>query len=703
MVERRKPRHALFVNLVERLILVVLLWVVSSSGETRGSWVGESSCPDESKSILGAYFSPRVVIADYDLLRESFPEQLGVLSEVEINNWIVELCLSHRSLHKDAPTTQTNFFQVTNMRTDETTGASFDGIGVLKGDKSIPLTAAVYSFVTQRIVDKILTAEASPYRMIRGYAVIDWRDSEGSGAVLFQHSHKASNCSPFDIELIESATRKYGVTSALYFKGTSIEDYVIMLDCDSEHKLIHFSPWLVRQKDLARTVLYDQVVRYGPRCNDHYLPPMFAPEGENQLPCYSLSNWKYHDPTSIVNLPQESMLWNTIEQNHHQEANFWWEIVNSIEDHWVHCRNNFSRASRIETVPKKPIPQQQLWYINEEWYKAAQGSIDESWYENIPRRDRYDVAVCCCIAAEPVSLLREFVIRSLIAGIQHIEFLDDSPYSLFQHTNAGLKELIEGGLVTHTHVDHRFNRKYLCTTWNKSEWIAFFDADEFVTLEDYSISLYDFLSQDMFQEAGGVSLYWRHFFSNCHNNYHDRTHTITAQYPYYCVDFIRNVVSKFIARTKYLKEIDHFGPHFAHYYDNKKTFNTRGEVAAVSTIHQHFNLLRRGVFDKDRVAFEGASLSHYWSRSFRDMFSKVSRWKGNRTMSMFLFNELNCKEIQVDESVRPVVGITELLYSKLPQYPDYEPPFEIKTNDSRNLVLKALLEQFRSVLKHSHD
>jgi len=39
---------------------------------------------------------------------------------------------------------------------------------------------------------------------------------------------------------------------------------------------------------------------------------------------------------------------------------------------------------------------------------------------------------------------------------------------------------------------------------------------------------------------------------------------------------------------------------------------------------------------------------------------------------MFLFNELDCKAVQVDESVRNIVNVTELLYSKLPAYSDIE-------------------------------
>jgi len=114
---------------------------------------------------------------------------------------------------------------------------------------------------------------------------------------------------------------------------------------------------------------------------------------------------------------------------------FWWKVIDSIEENWRQC-DNIIRLPQRKQSPKKSTDQKlQPWYTDEEWYKvcftfdrfcglgsilhrqAATEQISGHWYEKIPPRDRYDIAACSCIASEPVSLLREFVIRNLIAGL----------------------------------------------------------------------------------------------------------------------------------------------------------------------------------------------------------------------------------------------------------------------------------------------
>jgi len=117
---------------------------------------------------------------------------------------------------------------------------------------------------------------------------------------------------------------------------------------------------------------------------------------------------------------------------------YWWKVIDSIEEHWGQCEN-IIRLPQSKLSPKKSSTDQKLqpWYTDEEWYKvcsysiasglgsiphrqAATEQISGHWYEKIPPRDRYDIAACSCIASEPVSLLREFVIRNLIAGLYSI-------------------------------------------------------------------------------------------------------------------------------------------------------------------------------------------------------------------------------------------------------------------------------------------
>jgi len=114
-----------------------------------------------------------------------------------------------------------------------------------------------------------------------------------------------------------------------------------------------------------------------------------------------------------------------------------------------------------------------------------------------------------------------------------------------------LEELIEAGIVTHSHQkDKSLNATHPpCTVFERAEWVALFDVDQFVTLTNYKLSLHDLLSDKKLKEvsalirfsvaqltearlilqAGGVGLYWKFFFSNCHLTIHDQRHTVTSQ------------------------------------------------------------------------------------------------------------------------------------------------------------------------------
>jgi len=125
--------------------------------------------------------------------------------------------------------------------------------------------------------------------------------------------------------------------------------------------------------------------------------------------------------------------------------------------------------------------------------------------------------------------------------------------------------------------------------------------------------------------------------------------------------------------------------------------NHQGKVATITTSYQHFNRIKRNYYHEDEITHKGAYLSHYWSRSFRHLESKILRWHGKRTTSMFMHHERDCTQIALDEPVREIFDITELLYSQLPRFPDFQSRSEedFLGTDSQALVTKALLEQLR--------
>jgi len=125
--------------------------------------------------------------------------------------------------------------------------------------------------------------------------------------------------------------------------------------------------------------------------------------------------------------------------------------------------------------------------------------------------------------------------------------------------------------------------------------------------------------------------------------------------------------------------------------------NNQGKVATITTSYQHFNRIKCNYYHEGEITHKGAYLSHHWSRSFRHLESKILRWRGGRTTSMFMHHELDCTQIALDESILEIIDITELLYSQLPRYPDFRSRSEedFLGTDSQALVTKALLEQLR--------
>jgi len=160
--------------------------------------------------------------------------------------------------------------------------------------------------------------------------------------------------------------------------------------------------------------------------------------------------------------------------------------------------------------------------------------------------------------------------------------------------------------------------------------------------------------------------------------------------------------------------------HYAFYHGGRKTYNTevsalvqcyhnnqlmnlQGKITAITTAYQDTNRIKNKLFYDADVSHKGVYINHYYSRSFRNQGSKIKRWAGQRSVSSFLHQELDCREIALDEPIRKIVDITELLYSQLPHYQDYEVKWtnsddSFVGDDPRGLVTRALMEQFRSVL-----
>jgi len=145
-----------------------------------------------------------VVIADYSLLRTDFPEPLGSLeqvllshrksflieflrsigelSETGIDDWIIDLCTAARiTTDTNTIVSSKSMLRVSNLSYGN---SSVNGVGsYLKNTthglifsllscrsglvEQVSLTAAIYSFLTQRIVEKVLERQQSTFSMIR--------------------------------------------------------------------------------------------------------------------------------------------------------------------------------------------------------------------------------------------------------------------------------------------------------------------------------------------------------------------------------------------------------------------------------------------------------------------------------------------------------------------------------------------------------
>eukprot|EP01102_Stenamoeba_stenopodia_P011559 TRINITY_DN3566_c0_g1_i1.p1 TRINITY_DN3566_c0_g1~~TRINITY_DN3566_c0_g1_i1.p1 ORF type:complete len:516 (+),score=95.39 TRINITY_DN3566_c0_g1_i1:31-1548(+) len=429
------------------------------------------------------------------------------------------------------------------------------------------LADAIYDFVMQKIVQKVLTSSDVNYHTVGSYAVIDWGDTPRlTGGLLRQTitTNRVQSCSLNTIWDMEKLMRKYGLTSSFFDPINYLTDsYVLRMHCAGENRLVDFTSWMIRNNITLPVVLESQVQEFGKKCStptaasigaDQSLPPFFVPAGDQfEVECFGLTNWRYHDKTAAVNVKEDALLWKTINEciNDPTKGCDWWEPLKSLDEMWTQCEQSKEIQIAIDFTMEDTDAivdsQQQAWFANESWYKVAQSGT-KKWFEEVQKRDHYDVAACSVIKDEPIYLLQEFVVRGVLAGVQHFEFLDQSSDDVIEATHRALSELIDAGLVSHSRIN-TFGRRP-CKLWNKTEWLALIDPDEYITLTDYSHNLHSFLSNKKFERAGAVALHWKYVFSNCHTRYHDTTHTVTAQFPYYCATSSHNGETKSIVRAK---------------------------------------------------------------------------------------------------------------------------------------------------------
>ena len=148
-----------------------------------------------------------------------------------------------------------------------------------------------------------------------------------------------------------------------------------------------------------------------------------------------------------------------------------------------------------------------------------------SWYVNYNKKDFINATVntaLCCIVKNENRYIREYVEHYKNIGFDHIYMYDNNELDgerledvIGDYINSGFVTIIEKYRGAHG-VDTQTNAYEECFREHKHEydWMAFFDADEFLMLDDKYKTISDVLCLPQYYSYNAILLCWKNYGDN---------------------------------------------------------------------------------------------------------------------------------------------------------------------------------------------
>lgn len=180
----------------------------------------------------------------------------------------------------------------------------------------------------------------------------------------------------------------------------------------------------------------------------------------------------------------------------------------------IHCFNNYEQDVNIYM----PMIALVVPFGDLNKYKC-------SWYVRFNRRDFLNATIksaLCCIVKDENKYLREFVEHYKDIGFTHLFIYDNNEYN-GERVEDVIGDYIDSGFVT---LVQKFKGNYNsdiqsrayqdCFRCHKHEydWMAFFDADEFLMLEDKYTTISDVLGLSLYSGYDAILVCWKNYGDN---------------------------------------------------------------------------------------------------------------------------------------------------------------------------------------------
>ena len=304
-----------------------------------------------------------------------------------------------------------------------------------------------------------------------------------------------------------------------------------------------------------------------------------------------------------------------------------------------------------------------------DYYNCIEGKSisNEVWHPSRPH------TVLCCIVKKENNYIREWVEWYRNLGIDRIIICDNNDID-GEHLEEVIPDYIEWGYVIvenyrGKHSGGRYkrfdgNESIQVTAYNECykkyksnfEWFCFFDADEFLTIEDGVRDIHEFLSQEKFKNFNLIRICWKYYDDNGMITIKNGNYSLVNRFSLYnkSGDSFENSQTK--AFIKSGLDITFDSPHLFNRLPENTIIacNSVGEVVPAG----------ESFYTRNRVPFhKSAYLKHYRYKTISEYIEKCKKgWAddcenyGKNILTPKLFFRNNEKTQEKEDYIKSIIG-----------------------------------------------